>query len=148
MYTNILVPLDGSTFAETALPHVSALAAKFGCKVTLVIIFETPQIYQFIDKTDGVLDDIHQAAIRQASDYLEGVKANLTAEGHSVEIKVIEGGHVAGLILEAIEESGADLVVMSTHGRSGLDRWRFGSVAQRVARHSPVPVVLIRPKTA
>jgi nucleotide-binding universal stress UspA family protein len=50
------------------------------------------------------------------------------------------------MILEAIEESGADLVVMSTHGRSGLDRWRFGSVAERVARHTSVPVVLIRPK--
>ena len=148
MYTNILVPLDGSSFAEMALPHASALAAKFGCKVTLVIIFETPHIYESIDKAGEVLDDIHQAAIRQASEYLEGVKATLTAEGLSVAIKVTEGGHVAGMILEAIEESGADLVVMSTHGRSGLDRWRFGSVAQRVARHSPVPVVLIRPKTA
>ena len=108
--------------------------------MTLVIIFETPHFYQSIEEAGEVLDDIHQAAIRQASEYMEGVKANLTAEGLSVEIKVIEGGHVAGLILEAIEESGADLVVMSTHGRSGLDRWRFGSVAQRVARHSPVPV--------
>jgi len=148
MYTNILVPLDGSTFAETALPHVSALAAKFGCKVTLIMVFETPHIYQSVDEAGGVLDDIHQAAIRQATEYLEGVKAKLTAEGLSVEINVIEGGHVAGMVLEAIEESGADLVVMSSHGRSGLDRWRFGSVANRVSRHSPVPVVLIRSKAA
>jgi nucleotide-binding universal stress UspA family protein len=46
MYTNILVPLDGSSFSELALPHASALAEKFACKITLVIIFETPHVYQ------------------------------------------------------------------------------------------------------
>jgi len=91
------------------------------------------------------LNDIHQAAIWDVSDYLEGVKSRLVAEGLSVEYEFIEGGNVPAAILEAIEERGADLIVMSTHGRTGLDRWRFGSVAQRVARHSPVPVVLIRP---
>ena len=146
MYTNILVPLDGSAFAETALPHASALAAKFDCKITLVKVFETPHVYQTVDKAAGVLEDIHQAAIKDASDYLEAQKAKLAAEGLSVEVDFIEGGNVAAMILEAIEESGADLVVMSTHGRSGLDRWRFGSVAERVARHASVPVVLIRPK--
>jgi nucleotide-binding universal stress UspA family protein len=146
MYTNILVPLDGSAFAETALPHASALAAKFDCKITLVKVFETPHVYQSAVE-QGVLMDIHEAAVKDASDYLEAQKAKLTAEGLSVEINFIEGGNVAAMILEAIEESGADLVVMSTHGRSGLDRWRFGSVAERVARHASVPVVLIRPKT-
>jgi nucleotide-binding universal stress UspA family protein len=146
MYNNILVPLDGSAFAETALPHAGALAAKFGCKITLVKVFETPHVYQAIDKAAGVLEDIHLAAIKDATDYLEAQQAKLTAEGLSVEVDFIEGGNVAAMILEAIEESGADLVVMSTHGRSGLDRWRFGSVAERVARHTSVPVVLIRPK--
>jgi nucleotide-binding universal stress UspA family protein len=146
MYTNILVPLDGSAFAETALPHASALAAKFDCKITLVKVFETPHVYQSAVE-QGVLMDIHEAAVKDASDYLEAQKVKLAAEGLSVEVDFIEGGNVAAMILEAIEESGADLVVMSTHGRSGLDRWRFGSVAERVARHASVPVVLIRPKT-
>ena len=145
MYTNILVPLDGSSFAEMALSHASALAAKFECKVTLVKVFENPHIYQAaVDQ--GVLEDIHRAAIKDASDYLESVKANLTAEGLSIELDLIEGDNVAAMLLEAIEECGADLVVMSTHGRSGFDRWRFGSVAQRVSRHTTVPIVLIRPK--
>ena len=90
--------------------------------------------------------DIHQAAVKDASAYLEKVKDKLVVEGLPVAIHFIEGGDVPAMILEAIEEIGADLVVMSTHGRSGLERWRFGSVAQRVARHSPVPVVLVQPK--
>jgi nucleotide-binding universal stress UspA family protein len=146
MYTNILVPLDGSSFAETALPHATALAEKFDSLLILVNVFETPHVYgSSIEK--GVLMDIHQAAVRESSDYLEEVKARLTNEGFKVEVNFIEGGNVPAMLLEAITESGADLVVMSTHGRSGLDRWRFGSVAQRVARHSPVPIVLIQPKT-
>jgi nucleotide-binding universal stress UspA family protein len=145
MYTNMLVPLDGSPFAEIALPHATALASKFNSKLTLVKVFETPHVYQSV-ANQALLNDIHIAAIKEASDYLEAVKAKLTAEGFTVEIHFVEGDNVAAMLLEAIEASGADLVVMSTHGRSGLDRWRFGSVAQRVARHSPVPVVLIRPQ--
>jgi nucleotide-binding universal stress UspA family protein len=108
-------------------------------------VFETPHVYQSAIE-QGVLIDVHQAAVKDASDYLEAQKVKLAAAGLSVEVDFIEGGNVAAMILEAIEESGADLVVMSTHGRSGLDRWRFGSVAERVARHTSVPVVLIRPK--
>lgn len=146
MYTNILVPLDGSSFAETALLHATALASKFDSKLTLVKVFETPHIYQSA-ADQGVLKDIQMAAIKEAADYLETVKARLIADGFSVDIDFIEGGNVAAMILEAIEECGADLVVMSTHGHTGFDRWRFGSVAQRVARHTTVPIVLIRPKT-
>jgi nucleotide-binding universal stress UspA family protein len=126
---------------------VIALASKFDCKVTLVKVFETPHVYQSA-ASQGILMDIHEAAVREASDYLEGVKTKLEAEGLSVEIDFIEGENVPLMLLEAIEESDADLVVMSTHGRSGLDRWRFGSVAQRVARHSTIPVVLVQPKIA
>ena len=91
--------------------------------------------------------DIHQAAVKDSSDYLHEVKNKLIAEGLKVEVNFIEGYNVPVLLLEAIEESRADLVVMSTHGRSGLDRWRFGSVAQRIVRHSSVPIVLIHPKS-
>ena len=90
--------------------------------------------------------DIHQAAVKESSDYLDEVKDKLIAQGLQVEVNFIEGENVPVLLLEAIDGSKADLVVMSTHGRSGLDRWRFGSVAQRVARHSSVPIVLIHPK--
>ena len=145
MYTNILVPLDGSRFAETVLPHAIALASKFDCKVTLVKVFEIPQVYQSAANKD-VLMDIHQAAVKDSSDYLDEVKDKLIAEGLKVEVNFIEGDNVPILLLEAIEESKADLVVMSTHGRSGLDRWRFGSVAQRIVRHSSVPIVLIHPR--
>lgn len=144
-YSEILVPLDGSPFAETALPHAVAIASKFDSHMTLVKVFETPHVYQSVAE-QGVLMDVHQAAVKDALNYLDGVKANIEAEGVSIAIDFLEGDDVSAMILEAIEEIGADLVVMSTHGRSGLDRWRFGSVAQRVTRHSPVPVVLIHPK--
>lgn len=146
LYTNILVPLDGSPFAESTLPHAAALAGKFACQITLVTVFEPPYVYQaHLNGDDGVLDDIHQGAIRQASDYLEEVKSRLVAEGLSVDIELMEGDNIPSLILETAEESGADLIVISTHGRTGLGQWRFGSVAQRVARHAPVPVVLVQP---
>lgn len=148
MYSHIIVPLDGSPFSESALPHATALAGKFDCKITLVTIFETPYVYQaVVDRDDGVLNDIHQAAIRGACDYLEAVKSRLVAQGLSVDYECVEGDNIPALILEAVQKASADLVVMSTHGRTGLDRWRFGSVAQRVARHSSVPVVLIHPST-
>jgi len=147
MYANILVPLDGSPFAETAIPHAIALASKFDSKLTLVKVLEIPHVYKSV-ADQGIFEDIHRAAIKDTTDYLESVKANLTAEGLSVEIDFIEGGNVAAMILEAVEASGADLIVMSTHGQSGLlDRWRVGNVAQRVGRHTSVPIVLIRPKT-
>ena len=146
MYENILVPLDGSNFAEIALPHAVAFAAKFGSKITLVSVFETPHIYQSVERDDGVLNDIHQAAIRGVSEYLERIKVDLIAQGLIVETTFIESANVPGALLQAIDDGGADLIVMSTHGRTGIDQWRFGSVAQRVARHTTVPVVLIRPK--
>jgi len=145
VYSEILVPLDGSPFAETALPHAVAIASKFGSHMTLVKVFETPHVYQAVAE-QGVLMDVHQAAVKAALGYLDEVKANLEAEGVSVAIDFLEGEDVPAMILEAIEVIGADLVVMSTHGRSGLDRWMFGSVARRVTRHSQVPVVLIHPK--
>ncbi len=148
MYTNILVPLDGSAFAELALPHASALAAKFECKITLVKVCEPAHFYQSVDNIEGVMEDVRQAAVKETTDYLEAVKARLTADGLDVDIDFIEGGNVPSMILEAIEESGADLVVMCTHGRSGIERWRFGSVAERVARHTTVTTVLVRPSKA
>jgi len=147
MYTNILVPLDGSPFSESALPHAAALADKFASRITLATVFETPHVYQAVmDRDEGLLNDIHQAAVRQTADYLEGVKSRLIAEGLAVDYIILEGSDIPALILETVEESGADLIVISAHGRTGLGRWRFGSVAQRVARHSPVPVVLVQPE--
>ena len=64
----------------------------------------------------------------------------------TLAIDFVEGSDVPAMILEAIEECGADLVIMSRQGRSGLERWRFVSGAQRAARHSPAPVVLVQPK--
>lgn len=145
MYSNILVPLDGSSFAETALPHAVALAEKFNCTLTLVNVFETPPVYQKALE-QGVIDDIHAAAVQQANAYLEEQKGRLSAENLTIVTGYVEGHNVASMLLEAIAESGADLVVMSTHGANDLLRWRFGSVAQRVARHSPVPIVLVQPK--
>lgn len=147
MYQNILVPLDGSTFAETALPHAAALAEKFESKLTLVNVFETPHIYQkTVDQ--GVLMDIHQTAVREAATYLNAQKAKLEADGLNVQIDFIEGSNITDMLIEAIAESDADLVVMSTHGQGDLLHWHFGSVAQRVARHSPVPIVRVQPNTS
>jgi len=65
MYTSILVPLDGSSFAETALPHAITLASKFDSKLTMVKVFETPHVYQAV-ADQGVLKDIHTLIINQS----------------------------------------------------------------------------------
>lgn len=136
-YRTILVPLDGSTLSEGALPTATALARKTGARLVLVkaawppaVVGPAPVEEQFGD-------------VREAQLYLEDVAADLRAEGYTVKTAVHYTPVAQGILTE-VEVSQADLVVMTTHGRSGLGRWIFGSVAEAVMAHSPVPVWLVR----
>jgi nucleotide-binding universal stress UspA family protein len=150
MYQNIVVALDGSEFAEKVLPHVEALAAKFGSSVTLlrartpstVIIAETSSMSAnapvVVDPTP-----IIEAEKEEAETYLSGVAKRLSAQGLTVQYKHSEG-HAADAIVELARQLGADLVALTTHGRQGVVRVIMGSVADAVVRRAPCPVLLVR----
>jgi len=135
MYNKILVPLDGSEVAEKILGQVVDLARLTGAEIVLLRV-ALARTFPGADPTDKQVE-----VVDRAEKYLAGVKEKLEKEGLKVSVHV-RYGHDAGEILEHAQE--VDLVAMSTHGRTGLGRWALGSVAERVLRHSPKPVLLVR----
>ena len=141
MYKRIVVPLDGSSLAEQALPHAVAQAAQFGAELILLkvlaplpeVVFSAPAAVLNAAKMSGQL----------ARDYLEDMAAGLWGQGIAVQVAVVEGEPYVQIIRYA-EEQGTDMIVISTRGQSGFSRWLLGSVADRVVRGATVPVLLVR----
>lgn len=150
MFKHILVPLDGSGFAEAALPYALELAAQFDSDITLLRVVSPPRAGEGALSPESanfmirVRDDLY----REAIDYLQQQKGSLRQQNYRVHYQVAESEDVAVEILSAVKGADADTVVMSTHGRGGLGRWLFGSVATRVLQSAHVPVLLIRPDGA
>jgi nucleotide-binding universal stress UspA family protein len=149
MYGHILVPLDGSEFGETVLPHVEALANRFGSKVTILRVLRSEEAI-LAELASGfpqqpVIDPtpILNAEREDAEKYLEDVKERLVKQGLSVQAILAEGP-AAGTILNQVKETKVDLIAMTTHGRTGLARVLLGSVADVMVRHAPCPVLLVR----
>ncbi len=141
MYKKILVPLDGSEVAEGVLPHARALACRDGAEITLLRVAVNPAIeYSFAAPAAvQVAQELAGRSIR----YLAQIEEQFRVEGFRVSSLVRQGAVAEGILRTAIE-IGADVIAMSTHGRSGPERWLLGSVADRVVRSSSVPVLLIR----
>ena len=150
MYRHILVPLDGSELAEQVLPHVHALAANEGTtKVTLLRavppVFTTSVDYSGMLATTAA--DALETLEEEARIYLDHVAAQFRAEGYTVTTEV-SAMPAAEAILDYADSQHADLIAIATHGRSGISRWVFGSVTQKVVQTCPVPVLVVRPKGA
>ena len=149
MYEKILIPLDGSELAECSLQHAKAIAQ--GCNVADVIVLRViePLSTQTISALAEAGDDSIRKAEEQnrqdAEGYVLKVMNNLRPQGIASQAVTVEG-RVADEILSYTEKNNVDLIVMSTHGRSGLSRFFFGSAAEKVSRHSRVPVLLISPE--
>ncbi len=143
MYKKILVPLDGSELAEVVLPHVKEIVAGHGeAKVILLRIVEplpagTPPAVDF--------EVVQKAGVKEAEKYLARIQAKLSKEGLNVEVEVLTG-RPAETITDFVRREKVDLIALATHGRSGVSRWVFGSVADRLVRSSSVPILLIRPE--
>lgn len=141
----VLVPLDGSEVGEAALSYVEFLALRLGLEVTLLHVLENkyiaygPDIGGYIPYTQEWLD----ASRDQARKYLSGVEARLKSKGVPVS-SALESGPAAERIIEVAHRAGTDLIAMSTHGRSGVSKWVFGSVAERVLHAGKVPLILVR----
>lgn len=144
MYKKILVPLDGSKTAEGVLPHARALAYSEGAEMILVTVASNPALdYVFSDP--GIAEKAVAEQQARSKKYMAEVEAQLKSAGFKVSTLLREGA-VADMILRTAEECQADVIAMSTHGRTGPARWLLGSVADRVVRNSKVPVLLIRAK--
>ena len=146
MYNKLLVCLDGSAFAEQAMPYLVGLASRLGSKVVLL---QTVTGMPTISAGDpGVVVhslDIIARSKDEAQTYLESIAAPLRARGLGVECVVLEGP-AGETIIQYSEKSNMDLIALSTHGRGGLGRALFGSVADYVLRQSKIPVLSIRPR--
>jgi nucleotide-binding universal stress UspA family protein len=141
MLSRILVPLDGSPLAEAVLPQVVELAALRKSEILLLRV----ALAHALPGVDPV--EAQVSAVEEAQAYLAGIEPGLSAQGLTIK-SAVRYGHAAEEILDHARVAGADLIAMSTHGRSGFRRWVLGSVAETVARHSPIPVLLLRDKTA
>jgi nucleotide-binding universal stress UspA family protein len=149
MYKRILVPLDGSKLAECALPHAEALAK--GCdteKVILVSVTERVQGYRAFEEPgqpmgQRLAPEAFGKQEKQAQKYLGRIAKAMEAKGIKVDTEVLLGNPATEIIIYA-KHPGCDLIVISSHGRSGVSRWTHGSVADRVFRGSPVPVLVVR----
>lgn len=136
MFRQVMVPLDGSAFAEAALPLARALAARDGAILELVTVHEPVPTFAQAD---------WESSAREWSEhYLNEVTRRLGDLSSSTLRSTVLSGPVAEELEEHAEE-GADVLVMATHGRGALTRAWLGSVADHFVRHSPCPVLLIRP---
>ncbi|ADJ25898.1 UspA domain protein [Dehalogenimonas lykanthroporepellens BL-DC-9] len=141
MFKSILVPLDGSALAESILPQAVAIAEPAGAEVTLLRVIEP--LDKGVRETMGreLAARLDEVTIEEAQAYLDGIAGKLTAEGLSVRSAVITG-QPAQAIIEYVGAHAVNLIVMASHGRSGLSRWAFGSVTDKVLHRSPVPVMV------
>jgi len=138
----ILVPLDGSTLAESALTSAVDLARGYGAKVVLLRAAEAHSL-PMADPTEAQVE-----AVRAAEAYLADARGRVAQAGvGEIETSVWYGPPVEAIV-EAARFRGVDLIVMSSHGRSGLGRLVLGSVAESVQRATRVPILLIRPGEA
>ncbi len=143
MYKKILVPFDGSAIAEAVLPHAQALAKAEGAEIVLLSIPITPSI-EFLARSPGLANKVIEETEIETEAYLEKEEAKLKGEGSKTS-RIMREGPISEMILEMADEVHADVIAMSTHGRSGIQRWLMGSVADRVVHHSHIPVMLIHP---
>lgn len=155
MYERILVPLDGSAFAEQALCHVEQVALPGTAEIHLLSVaplledhtLAVVDLYPIYVYRDYIVDQDQEAqrVQQELQGYLDHVAERLVALGYRME-RNIRFGQPAEEIIAYADDVKCDLIVMSTHGRSGVGRWVYGSVADKVLRGSNIPILLIRTK--
>jgi nucleotide-binding universal stress UspA family protein len=144
MYRKLMVPLDGSPFAEHALPLARSIARR--CQATLELVVVLPPLAETY--AEGVFfspADLEEEARADRLAYLEQVKQRL-GESVPITVRVLEGGIAASLAAYA-ECEGIDLIVMATHARGPLGRFWLGSVADEMVRTSTLPLIFVRPES-
>ena len=147
MYYKILVPLDGSKRAETILPHVEELARRYKAKVLFLQVIE----YKTITTPEGAFinysDQEFDQAKKQAEIYIAGIQGEFREKNIESRTHVIYGPVVEGIINMAAQE-GVDLIALASHGRGGLSRVFYGSVAAGLLHRVDRPLLIIRSRNS
>jgi nucleotide-binding universal stress UspA family protein len=134
MYSDILIPTDGSREARAAIDHGTGIASRYDATVHALHVVDTR-----LTRSGPLLETL----LRSGREAIREVEVACARSGRPVVTDIVEG-NPAEAILAYVAEHDVDLVVMGTHGRTGIDRVLMGSVAERVVRRSPVPVVTVR----
>ena len=145
MYRRILVPLDGSDLSETALKTAVSLCRAYTAKLYLLHAVHVNRFRVPDPSGESFLwpELSLSALIENGQDYLSTVVASLAREGIEI-FPILDEGEASAAILKEIEEHNIDLIVMTTHGYTGVDRFLLGSVTEKVVRHAPCPVLVVR----
>jgi len=147
MYKKVLVPLDGSELAECVLPHVETIAGGCGTEAVIFLRIVEPFVmssgYFGAEFTGEEVARISADNTATAEKYINDLVERTKYGTVKVEGKTLNG-RPAEVIAEYAKDNGVDLIAIATHGRSGVSRWVWGSVADRVMRSSCVPVLMIR----
>ncbi len=148
MFDDIIVPLDGSTVSVVALDHAVDLARKLGSNLILLNVVPDPPLPIAMDGAWPVMDLERTAKELRAEGELILERGLERARERGLEtarrvLKPAEGHRIGDVIVAAARDEGAELIVIGTHGRSGLDRLLLGSVAERVAHRASMPVMLV-----
>jgi len=143
MYRKMLVPLDTSDFAECVLDHVKEIATTRAIpEVVLMTVVEPVSSQTMAYMGSQRVKESEERAVVSGLQYLEKVKNSLALEKSNVSTVALSGLATES-ILDYIEQNGVDLVILSSHGRSGVSRWLLGSTADKVLRRSRIPVFLV-----
>ena len=150
MFSKVLVPLDGSKVGEAALPVIAQLVDKVApgtqVEVYLISVITLLRHWVVVGEASAPVsytEDELKIIKNRIRDYLTRTGENLKSKGVSINL-LVRSGNAAEEILKAAEENKADLIAMSTHGRSGLRKLAFGSITDKVLRGSRVPVLMVR----
>jgi nucleotide-binding universal stress UspA family protein len=140
LFRRVLVPLDGSELSNLALPIVEELAARLKLSTT---IFQMANMIRLYDSGYGVVSYPNYSALNEQEKERVTTDLNNLQESLSRTSTVISGFDAAYEIIEICKKTDIDLVVMSTHGRTGLGKWVFGNVAEKVLRHGQTHLLLV-----
>ena len=147
IFARILVPMDFSTHSEMALRHATALAKQSGGSVELLHVMDDPVMSDVWSSEVYVpnLPELREKLLANAEARLAAYRESIGNEGVPI-VTTVRSGQAAHMIVDYVKAAGSDLVVMGTHGRTGLPRLFLGSVAERVVGLSPCPVMTVRGK--
>jgi nucleotide-binding universal stress UspA family protein len=150
MFEKVLVPLDGSKVGEAAIPAIEQLVDKLArgttVEVILIGIITLLRHWVVVGEASAPVsytEEELRLIKERVTNYLAKTGESLKKRGVTVST-MVSTGNAADEIIRAAEENKVDLIAMSTHGRSGLKRLAFGSITDKVLRHSPVPVLMVR----